>query len=132
RLNEYAAAHLTAEDLVPTLAIDCPVELPELTVEAVDQVLALQPFGCGNPAPVFAASGVRIAGNPIAIKEKHLRFSVHQNGRSIPLKAWNFADRAQEITAGRTADIAFSIEEDSYSAARGYQRWAAALRDIRP
>jgi hypothetical protein len=56
---------------------------------------------------------------------------VRQNGRALALKAWNFADRAGEMPAGARVDIAFTLEEDAYSAARGYPGWAAVLRDVR-
>jgi hypothetical protein len=29
-------------------------------------------------------------------------------------------------------DVAFNLEEDAYSAARGYPPWSAMLRDFRP
>ena len=56
------------------------------------------------------------------MKEKHLRVTVRQNGRTLTLKAWNFADRAAELAAGARVDVAFQLEEDAYSAARGYPR----------
>jgi hypothetical protein len=56
---------------------------------------------------------------------------VRQNGRSLSLKAWNFANRIGEMPAGARVDIAFSIEDDAYSAARGYSPWCAVLRDVR-
>jgi hypothetical protein len=56
---------------------------------------------------------------------------LRQNGRSLALKAWNFAERAGELAAGARIDVAFSLEEDAYSLARGYPGWAAVLRDVR-
>jgi hypothetical protein len=48
------------------------------------------------------------------------------------LKAWNLAHRAGELAPGTRVDVAFNIEEDAYSAARGYPPWSATLRDFRP
>ena len=64
-------------------------------------------------------------------KEKHLKLTVRQNGRTLSLKAWNFAARALHH-AGTRVDLAFPLEEDAYSAARGDPAWAAILRDFRP
>ena len=66
------------------------------------------------------------------MKEKHLRVTLRQNGRNLVLKAWNLAHRASEFAPGTRLDIAFNLEEDAYSAARGYPPWAAILRDFRP
>ena len=131
RFNAYALTKLSPEDLRPSLPIDALLELPEITDAAVDGLFALAPFGHCNAAPLFAALGVEVAGPPSVMKEKHLRVMVRQKGRSFALKAWNFAERAAELAPGARVDIAFSIEEDAYSAARGYPGWAAVLRDVR-
>lgn len=130
RFNEFAAARLTAEDFLRRVEVDAVVELREITERAIDDVFALAPFGHGNPAPVFAALDVEVAAPPVVMKEKHLRIAVLQNGRALTLKAWNFAERAGEFS-GRV-DVAFQLEEDAYSAARGYPAWAAVLKDVRP
>jgi single-stranded-DNA-specific exonuclease len=131
RFNAYAAAHLTAEDFLPRMDVDAVVDLGDLTETGVQEILALAPFGNGNPPPLVAALDVEVAGPPVAMKEKHLRMMVRQNGRTLVLKAWNFAARAGEMPPGARVDIAFTLEEDPYSAARGYPGWAAVLRDVR-
>jgi single-stranded-DNA-specific exonuclease len=131
RFNAYAAAHLTAEDFLPRMDVDAVVDLGDLTETGVQEILALAPFGNGNPPPLVAARDVEVAGPPVAMKEKHLRVMVRQNGRTLVLKAWNFAGRAGEMPPGARVDIAFKLEEDPYSAARGYPGWAAVLRDVR-
>jgi len=65
-------------------------------------------------------------------KEKHLRVPLRQNGRTIWLKAWNFAERASELARGSRLDAAVTLEEDAYAAAGGYSSWSVVLRDVRP
>jgi len=132
RFNEYAAARLTLEDLAPQVEIDAVLEFREINERSVNEVFSLAPFGCGNPAPLFAALGAEVAGPPAVVKEKHLRVMLRHNGRALVLKAWNFAERAAELAAGARVDVAFTLEEDAYSAARGYPGWCAVLRDFRP
>lgn len=131
RFNAYASARLTAEDLTPQLDIDAVLDLREIDDASVDEVFSLAPFGHGNEPPLFAAVNVEVSTAPAIWKEKHLRVLVKQNGRTLSLKAWNFAERVGELPAGSRVDIAFSIEEDAYSAARGYSPWCAILRDVR-
>ena len=132
RFNQYACARLTADDFLRQVEVDAVVELREITERSVDDVFSLAPFGHGNEAPLFAALDVEVAGPPAVMKEKHLRVAVRQNGRTLTLKAWNFADRAAEFAVGSRVDVAFQLEEDAYSASRGYPGWAATLRDVRP
>jgi single-stranded-DNA-specific exonuclease len=132
RFNAYAATRLRPEDFLPCLAVDAVLELREIDERSVAGVFALAPFGHGNQPPLFAALGVEVAAAPVVMKEKHLRLTVRQNGRTLALKAWNFAGRAAELQAGSRVDVAFQLEEDAYSASRGYPAWAAVLRDVRP
>jgi len=132
RFNAYAAARLSEEDFAPRLEIDAVVDLGEIAEAAIRDVFALAPFGHGNPPPLFAARAVEVAAAPVVMKEKHLRIAVRQNGRILTLKAWNSAGRVAEFAPGARLDVAFRLEEDAYSAARGYPGWAAMLQDARP
>ena len=132
RFNAYAAARLTLDDLAPELEIDARLEFREIDEHSVTEVFSLAPFGCGNPAPLFAALNVEVVGPPAVMKEKHLRVMLRQNGRTLVLKAWNFAERVAELEPGARVDAAFSLEDDSYAAARGLPAWGAVLRDVRP
>jgi len=131
RFNAFAAAHLSADDYLRRVEIDAVLELGEINEQTIDELFGLAPFGHGNPPPLFAALNVEVAGS-VAWKEKHLKLNVRQNGRGLSLKAWNFAARAGELPPGARVDLAFHLEEDAYSAARGYPGWAAILRDVRP
>jgi single-stranded-DNA-specific exonuclease len=131
RFNAYAAAKLSPDDFLRRINIDAIIELREINDRSIDEVFALAPFGHGNEAPLFAATSVEVAGPPVVFKENHLRLNVKQNGRGLTLKAWNFASRLPELPQGARIDIAFQLEEDPYSAARGYPNWCATLRDFR-
>jgi single-stranded-DNA-specific exonuclease len=131
RLNSYAASQLSPDDLRRELRIDGVVDFREITDLSVAEVFDLAPFGHGNPPPLFAALNAEVAGPPAAWKEKHLRVMLRQAGRSLALKAWNFADRVTDLAPGARVDAVFSLEEDPYSASRGYPGWAAVLRDVR-
>ena len=132
RLNSFAALRLTPEDFRPEIEVDSMLQLDEITDRTVGDVLSMAPFGCGNPAPVFAVLGAEIAAPPCIWKEKHLRLTLRQNNRALVLKAWNFAERAGELPQGARVDAALVFEKDDYSASRGFPGWCAVLRDVRP
>ncbi len=132
RFQDYAAARLTPDDFRAELEIDGLISLRQVNERTVAEISSLAPFGCGHPAPVFAAVGVEVAGPPVLWKEKHLRVALRQDGRTLWLKAWNFAERIAELPPGARVDAALVLEEDSYSAANGLPGWSAVLRDVRP
>jgi single-stranded-DNA-specific exonuclease len=132
RFDAFARSRLSADDFLRRVEIDAVLELAEIGQQAIDEIFTLAPFGHGNPPPLFAALDVEVAAQPTVMKEKHLRITVRQNGRNLVLKAWNLAHRAAELAPGTRVDVAFNIEEDPNSAARGYPPWSATLRDFRP
>lgn len=60
RLN--SAAGLTKEDLTPKLYLDAVLPFSAISEELMEELSRLEPFGNGNPKPVFASSGVRLTG----------------------------------------------------------------------
>jgi single-stranded-DNA-specific exonuclease len=132
RLQDYTALLLTPDDFRAELEIDGTITLREINERTVAEITSLAPFGCGHPAPIFAALGVEVAGTPVVWKEKHLRVPLRQDGRMLWLKAWGFAERIGELVPGSRVDAALVLEEDAYAAASGLPGWSAVLRDVRP
>ena len=60
RLN--ASAGLTAEDLTPKLYLDAVLPFSAISEALMEELNLLEPFGNGNPKPVFAMSGVYVKG----------------------------------------------------------------------
>jgi len=129
RFRAHAGTKLTPEDFIRTLEIDAEIAFTEIDDASVNQILSLAPFGFGNPTPVFVARNVEVAACEIK-KEKHL--FVKLKGLRSSAKAWNLAERAVEFEPGSRIDLAFSIEDDAYSAARGYAPWQIIIKDVRP
>lgn len=130
RLNAYAAARLTSAGLQPEIRVDALIELGEICDQAVAEVLAMAPFGCGNPTPVFGITGAEVCAPPTLMKEQHLRVSLRQGGRALTLKSWNSASRIGELAQGALIDAVVTFEPDEYSLARGYPGWSAVLKDF--
>jgi single-stranded-DNA-specific exonuclease len=131
RFQAHAASLLTPADFEPSLEIDTEAELHEINDASVADLFRLAPFGFGNPSPVLVARGVEVAAAPDIKNEKHVFLKLISNGRRLRVKGWNFAHRADEFAAGARVDVVFSLEDDAFSAGRGYAPWQAILRDIR-
>lgn len=131
RFDAHARAVLHADDLRPRLKIDAAASFQELTDATVAALLKLGPFGQGNAAPVLMTSHASFPFPPTVMKEKHLRFKAAHAGKQLTMKAWRFAERLPEFTLDRVFDLAYVVEDDPFSAARGYAPWSATLRDLR-
>lgn len=69
-LNAHSG--LTEEDLVEVIHIDVPMPMSYVTPELVRQLSLLEPFGNGNPKPVFAQKNVRVCRGRILGKNRNV------------------------------------------------------------
>ena len=110
------------------------------TPELFDVLHTLEPFGAGNPEPVFCASGTRLAAPPKFLKDKHVRMKLspsrsEANGwrRSLTynVMGWRLAERVQQeqLLAGDVLDIAFTIGHNDHPELGGIE---LSLRDFKP
>jgi single-stranded-DNA-specific exonuclease len=76
RLDDYARARLTLADFEPALNFDAELALDQVTPELFKLLQRLEPFGVGNPQPVFAARSVRLMASPRVMKDKHVKLKL--------------------------------------------------------
>jgi single-stranded-DNA-specific exonuclease len=80
RLDAFARARLTPADFDPILDLDGELDLSEVTPELFQALHLLEPYGMGNPEPVFAARAVQLAAPPRILKDKHIKLKL-KSGR---------------------------------------------------
>jgi single-stranded-DNA-specific exonuclease len=131
RFRAYAAERLTTADFEAELEIDAEISFRELADQTALELLDLAPFGFGNLPPTLVARGVEVAAPPEIKNGKHVFLRLSADGKTLRAKAWSFAERADDLQAGARVDVAFQIEEDAYSAARGYAPWQMILKDVK-
>lgn len=125
----YAKSQLKLEDLVPLVEPDLEVQLYELTVQLLDQVEKLGPFGIANQAPVFLLRDVYPVGQPRVMKEKHLSFEIRQ-GKQTTRAIW--FNGALEPLPPAPWDIAFDLTRNEYQGRVQPQVQVRALRAASP
>jgi single-stranded-DNA-specific exonuclease len=76
RLDTYARARLTQTDFEPILDLDAELPFDEITPDLFQALRRLEPFGMGNPEPVFAARNLRLMSLPRVMKEKHAKLKL--------------------------------------------------------
>jgi single-stranded-DNA-specific exonuclease len=134
RLNEHAASCLTEADLEPVLAVDAEVPPSALGFQLARDLSALEPFGAGNPRPIFVTRGFRILSEPQIIKEQHLKLRVAgPDNRPIEAIWWrgleNFGEEAgQTPQANQRIDLAYELETNRW---QGDIRLQLNVRDLK-
>ena len=129
RVNDFADACLTPDDLRPRLWIDGALTFRSINEQVVSELSVLAPFGAGNPCPIFRTSRVEIVDGPRRLKERHLKMAFKQDGRILRGVAWRASERESFVAEHRAAiDLAFSLENDTYNGERYLQLSVADFR----
>ena len=141
QLDVYARARLCLADFEPALNIDAELPLDAVNPELFEALRMLEPFGAGNPEPVFCANAARLTASPKILKDKHIRLKLSPsatngtgNGwrRSLTHNAvgWRLAERvAQEkLLPGDLLDIAYTLDHNEHPEFGGVE---LSLRDFK-
>jgi single-stranded-DNA-specific exonuclease len=85
RLDAFARARLTLADFDPILDLDAELTLDEITPALFQALHMLEPYGVGNPEPVFSARAAQLTAPPRILKDKHVKLKLRagQHGRSV-------------------------------------------------
>jgi single-stranded-DNA-specific exonuclease len=131
KLNEHAGSCLTEEDLVPEVRVDALVSSSSLNLDLVQEIKRLEPFGAGNPKPVFATKDLRIVGDPFVMKEKHLKLRLNDpEHRLFEAVWWNGVEEAEgmKLRHGTNLEIAYTPESNTW---QGNTRLQLKIEDLR-
>jgi len=142
QLDHYARARLTLADFEPALNLDDVLPLDQVTPELYQILRRLEPFGVGNPEPVFTAKAVRLMAPPRVLKDKHVKLKlasarIAKDGNSDWRKSltfdalgWRMAERFQQaqLLAGDALDIAFTVGQNDHPEFGGLE---LSLRDFK-
>ena len=128
RLDAYARARLTPEDFIPLMEYDAEVSLSEITENFFRELQRLEPFGVGNPTPVFVARRARLLQPPRVLKEKHMKLRVlpEEPGRfqrAHDVLCWRMAERLGQanLVVGESLDLAFTLDYNAHPEFGGVQ-----------
>ena len=83
KVDQFARTRLTLADFEPILDLDGELSLTDVTPELFRALELLEPYGMGNPEPVFAARGVQLVAPPKIMKDKHIKLKLRA-GLRVP------------------------------------------------
>jgi single-stranded-DNA-specific exonuclease len=150
-LDAYARARLTLADFEPTLDLDAEFSVNQITNDLFQALRRLEPFGMGNPEPVFAARNLSLLAPPRVMKQKHVKLKLCLKNEDLSDSAvlprlyaqsaerkqvvynalgWRMAERIQqaELLPGDALDIAFTLDHNDHPDFGGLE---LSLRDFK-
>ncbi|MCL2365804.1 MAG: single-stranded-DNA-specific exonuclease RecJ [Oscillospiraceae bacterium] len=114
----------------PDLKLDFEVEKPELlTVQNIQALEKLEPFGNGNPSPSLCMRGAEISAAQSIGAGKHTRLKLEKSGKSLDCVFFSMPSEDLGVSVGTVVDAAFEPQVNEF---RGRSNVQLHLIDIRP
>lgn len=115
RFEQYVASHIMPEQQVPTLDIEAEVELSDMNWKMYKILQCLEPFGPGNERPLFLCRNLINNRNTRAVSDrKHLHLDLTDRTVAMDGIAFGQGDKATHLQNGKSIDICFYLEENSF------------------
>ncbi|OQA35435.1 MAG: Single-stranded-DNA-specific exonuclease RecJ [Candidatus Dependentiae bacterium ADurb.Bin331] len=116
RLEKLLAQEVGADDLIPTVTIDAPLRLGDLTKKIVTDLAFFEPFGNENPQPTFYVERVTLVQQPLLLKDAHVKCLFFADGIAKPIIFFNRPEIFQFLVDNSNDyfDIVAHINENNW------------------
>ena len=112
-LNRVIKEMTAGKELKPFINIDLEVTPNDVTVDLVEQISRLEPFGASNPSPVFVLRNLKLKQKRLMGDNKdHLRLTVNAGTTEFNIIRWGEGDIS--LVNGDTLDAAFHPQINEY------------------
>ncbi|OES44272.1 single-stranded-DNA-specific exonuclease RecJ [Domibacillus iocasae] len=129
RMVDIANDTLTAEDFTPIIQVDGEASVSDITVQGIEELNKLAPFGMNNPKPLFVIQDAKITSmKKIGANQAHLKAAFEKDGQTIDGIGFGMGDYADQIA--KTSDVSV-IGELSINEWNNMRRPQLMLRDMR-
>ena len=127
-INEHAIKTIT-KSLTPSILIDYELNLSEINNRFLNFLNYLEPFGPGNPKPVFVTKNlegindVRLLGKD----RETLKFKVYNNDLELDVIGFRMLEHYEKLLSGKKIDIVYTIDKNHWN---GQVATQLVLKDI--
>jgi len=113
----HADQFLPDQNPVKKLKIDALADIDQLSFKTVTELQLLEPFGQGNPRPVFATKGVRLASPPrrVGAKGDHLQLAITDNKTSVRCIGFNMGKFEKKLLENQFFNVAYEPQINNFN-----------------
>ncbi len=129
KINEFAVKF--GEMPFDTLNIDCKLKPEFISLDILDDLSLLQPYGAGNPTPVFGLYNMKIRDITPLKDDKHLKLLLTRDGVDVTAMLYNTSSREFGFKRGDVIDLAVNLEINNYNGKRYPSVKTADVKDSR-
>jgi single-stranded-DNA-specific exonuclease len=115
------------EDYTPVLNLDATVSLRDVSFKLVEQIGMLEPFGYGNPEPLFGCRELEVV-SPRVVGRNHLKMTLRSRNFSVDSIGFGMGQRMEEVQDTFAVDAAFVATINEWGDRRALQLNLKAFR----
>ena len=118
-------------DLMPVdeLTIDAVIAPKDINLKNVQQMSVLEPFGCGNEAPVMMIGGCTIEAIYPLSEDRHIRLRLNDGSKVFQALYFGMSSRNFPYQPGDVIDLAASLDTNEYN---GELNVSVKIKSVRP
>ncbi|MCQ2771300.1 MAG: hypothetical protein MJ236_05825, partial [Clostridia bacterium] len=125
--NEYIGNVMKDMDCTPRLVIDGVIDAVDITEQTAESVALLEPYGAGNPIPVFLLRDCEITDIAALSAGKHTRMTLAKDGCSIYSVFFGTNLVEEGYMVGDKIDVVYNIDINEF---RGNRNVQLILKDV--
>ncbi len=127
-INKIADNMLPQEKLVPSIMIDACIRFSDINLRVAELIKKMEPFGEGNPIPIFCSKNVVVKTRPRVLGKGTLKFWASDDNITFSVIGFGMEDYLSIVSSGRPIDIVYEVSIDDWNKPPMVQ---LVLKDVR-
>jgi len=127
-INDYARENFSEDLFAVRCEADCELSANELSMDIVDELSMLEPFGVANPTPQFVVKDLRLERVISMGAGKHSKLMLSNNNKSFTAVCFGMSASSMEYHFGESVDLLCQLSINEY---RGQKSLQLIAQDIR-
>lgn len=126
-INRLAQDRLRLEDLLPGKDIDAQISLSDINARLVDEIEKMEPFGTGNPEPLFYTQDLKLKSTPQVLGRKTLKLWVTDGRVTYQAIGFGMSGFSSSFTSADAFDLVYNVRMDNW---QGMDTLILEIKDV--
>ena len=118
-INRLAHEKLSIEDLLPGVDIDMELSFADLNEDMIGELELLEPFGAGNPEPLFFTRSLMLKGQPQTMGRETMKFWATDGQTTIQAIGFGMSPLKESLLSAGSFDLIYTPRLDNWQGASG-------------
>ncbi len=118
---EQVITSMKEEDFVRVIDIDTEINKKDVTLNIIEDINRLAPFGQKNKKPVFMYKNLKVTSISTLKEDKHLKFRLNDGDFYVDAVFFGAGNRRDEVTLGDKIDVAVNVSLNEFQGRKSVQ-----------